>query len=359
LRDFRKIITRAAVVGLGCSAAIQLAALGSPALAATAGGAAPHSAPPVFLKQPRIQLGAGVDLYSYQGQDFVGGSAAEVTYLKKLNANSVLVSFPFFNSGRKSNTVFSKVATPTPAQLAIFAKAAISAGIYFGLRPLMDQGAINESRANWQPPNQKAWFASYQKFLIPYAKMAQQVKIPIFYVGAEFSRFGQSRYWNSLDAALRKVYKGTLAYANNGAGVHAGEGGRNVQRSADAYPNLGVGANPTLSRLTAAWKAYDKRLPRKIILSEVGISGVKGAFLVPWQHHWPHPKIDSSVQVRWFGASCSAAGTVGIGGIYFWAIGFGQSQLVQKLDAQHQGAWENGPAEKATAACFHHIRTGK
>ena len=119
--------------------------------------------------------------------------------------------------------------------------------------------------------------------------MAQQVGIPEFYVGAEFSRFQTLSYWNGLDQALRQVYKGKLMYANNGSGVHSGEGGDSVTRSADAYPDLNVPDNVTVRRLTRRWEAYDRRLPARTALSEVGISGVRGAFKVPWQHHWPHP----------------------------------------------------------------------
>jgi hypothetical protein len=252
--------------------------------------------------------------------------------------------------------VFAKPSTPTPAQLAVLARAATKAGLFVVLRPLMDQTSIGESRASWKPRNQKTWFASYRKFLLPYASMAHRAGVARFYVGAEFSKFQGSRYWTPLDKAVRRAFKGTLVYANNGPGVHAGIGGKGVQLSVDAYPNLKVGSNPTTARLTRAWTAYDKRLPARTVLSEVGISGVKGAFRQPWQHHWPHPRMDISVQVRWFTAACRAAAASHLGGLYFWAIGFGKPALVQKLDATHQGAWENGPARNAVAACYKQVR---
>lgn len=353
---FRKTLTGAIVLGLGCAIAAQLTA-GQPALAAPAASRAHHGQVPlVAVKRPAKELGAAVDLYTYPGQDFTTATAAEITYLKALHANSFMVSFPFFISGRGGSTVFAKKSTPTPAQLSVLARAATKAGLFLTLRPLMDQTSIGESRASWKPRNQQAWFASYQKFLLPYARMAHRAGVARFYIGAEFSKFQGSRLWTPLDNAVRKVFKGTLVYANNGKGVHPGIGGKGVQLSVDAYPNLGVGTNPSTARLTRAWKAYDRRLPARTVLSEVGISGVKGAFLSPWQHHWPHPKMDVSVQVRWFTAACRAAVAARSGGLYFWAIGFGAPALVQKLDAQHQGAWENGPAEKAVAACYKRAR---
>ena len=331
-----RILTGAVVLGLSCAAGFRLAA---PAQAAA-------------VKAPAIQLGVGVDLYAWPALDYAKASAAEVTYVKAQHANSVMVSFPFFVASRTSSTVYSTIRTPSPADLAVFARAARSKGLYVVLRPLMDQGGINESRADWKPRDPKAWFASYQKWLLPYAAMAQKAGIPEFYVGAEFSRFALLSNWNKLDRAVRKVYKGKLMYASNGVGLRRGDGGSSVTRTADAYPDMNVPDNITVSRLTRRWRTYDRRLPARNTLSEVGISGVVGAYRKPWEHHWPHPRLDVNVQVRWFTAACRAAVAQKLGGIYFWAVGFGASQLDTKLSAKNQGAWEDGPAEKAVATCY-------
>jgi len=333
------------VLGVGCALGVQLAA---------AAAASPNQ--PVLVTRPAIQLGVDVDLYAWTGLNYAQASAAEVAYIRALHANSVMVSFPFFVASRTSSAVYSTVRTPSPADLAVFARLAMSKGLYVVLRPLMDQGGIAESRAGWSPHNPKAWFASYQKFLLPYATMAQQAGIPEFYVGAEFSRFQRLSYWNSLDKALRKVYKGKLMYANNGSGVRRGDGGNAVARSVDAYPDLGVSDNVKVGRLTRRWEAYDRRLPASNVLSEVGISGVKGGWVKPWKHNWPHPVLDVTVQTRWFSAACRAAVAERLDGIYFWAIGFGPTQLTTKLSAKNQGAWEDGPAQAAVTACYRQVR---
>ena len=348
VRALRNVLARAVVLGLVGAAGVPLAA------AAAVTGPGPNR--PVAVSPRTIQLGVGVDLYAWPALNYDTASAAEVAYVKALHANSVMVSFPFFVSSRKSSAVYSTVRTPAPAQLAVFARLAMSQGLYVVLRPLMDQGGIAESRADWAPPDPQAWFASYQKFLLPYATMAQQVGIPEFYVGAEFSRFQTLSNWNGLDKALRKVYQGKLMYANNGSGVRRGDGGNAVTRSVDAYPDLGVSDNVKVGRLTRRWAAYDRRLPAGNVLSEVGISGVKGAWIKPWKHNWPHPRLDVTVQTRWFSAACHAAVAQRLNGIYFWAIGFGPTQLYTKLSAKNQGAWEDGPAQAAVAACYRGVR---
>src|SRR5262249_4577296 len=209
---------------------------------------------------------------------------------------------------------------------------------------------------SWTPHDMKAFFASYQKFLLPYATMAQKAGIPALYVGAEFSKFQSVKQWTYLVAALRNVFKGTLVYANNGPGVKSGTAG-GVSKSVDAYPSIFVPYTATVARLQRGWTYLDSRLPHHNVLSEVGIAGVRGAYYKSWEHHWPHPVMDVNIQVHWFQAACQAAQANHLGGIYFWAIGFGLSELQQTLSPTNQGAWENGPAEKAVAACYKHIES--
>jgi hypothetical protein len=352
-----KVLARAAILGVCCAAIAQLAILQPSALAAPTGAATAHPVTKIpKVKKPVIQLGAGIDLYTYPNQDWLKADADEVTYLKALNANSVMVSFPFFLSSRGSSSVVATAATPSPAQLAGFAKAAATAGLYVTLRPLMDQGKITGSRAGWAPKDIKTFFKTYQAFLEPYAKMAQQAGIPALYVGAEFSKFQHVAQWKYLVKALRGWYKGTLVYANNGPGVRSGTAG-GVSQSVDAYPGIKVPYTATVRRLEKGWTYLDSRLPHHNVLSEVGIAGVRGAYYKSWEHHWPHPVMDVNIQVHWFQAACQAAQANHLGGIYFWAIGFGEAELQQTLSPQNQGAWEDGPAQKAVAACYKHIES--
>ncbi len=191
---------------------------------------------------PAIQLGIDVDFYTYTGQDVAAAAKADVAYAKSLHANAISLSFPFFTPGPDSSAVIATSATPTPEDLAIVASAAERAGLYVSIRPLLDQssGSIGTSRTTWKPAQPAAWFASYQKFLLPYAAMAQHARIPEFIDGAEFTAFGGSPYWNGLVKALSGIYKGTLVYANNWGIPLAGNGGTGVRESVDAYHPLNL-----------------------------------------------------------------------------------------------------------------------
>ena len=94
------------------------------------------------------------------------------------------------------------------------------------------------------------------------------------------------------------------------------------------------------------------------MLSEVGIAARARSLPQALVNKWPNPKIDPTVQARWFTAACRAAAATHMGGIYFWAIGFGAAELTAHLDLQHQSAWEAGPGFKAAAKCFGQLSHG-
>ena len=59
--------------------------------------------------------------------------------------------------------------------------------------------------------------ASYTKFILTYAKLAQETKVDILCIGTELERFVMSRpdYWCGLIERIRKIYNGKLTYAAN------------------------------------------------------------------------------------------------------------------------------------------------
>jgi hypothetical protein len=390
VKTTRKLLIGAAaavvLVG-GCSAASHVGALQPPKLPH------PKSAPPaatldsaISISKPKFQLGAGIDLYGYHNEDYVTAGVTEVKYLEKLHANSVEISFPLFMNGADARGVYAKYpVTPTPAELGSLiilaenGKGGGKDGLYVSLRPLLSNASIDAPRNTWKPADMKAWFASYQRFLIPYAKMAQKDKVHKLYVGAEFQDFATSPLWNRLDRALHRVYKGTLAYANNGREFYRNMGGRRAQISADSYPDMtGTSAQASVGQLTGLWRRWIRGstaypfdspfpagshdMPRGTVLSEVGIAGAVSdgvaSYAKPYMIAWPDATLDPALQARWFTAACHAAKQTRMAGIYFWAIGFGKEQLAQGLDPKHQSAWEAGAGAHAATACFERYANG-
>jgi len=345
----RRLILGAGVLTLlvaGCTAAAHLKVLQPPA--------APSS-PPITVPAAAVvarpspghfpQLGIDIDLYTYPGQDVAAAAATDVAYIASLHANAVSVSFPFFMTGPNAASVHASSATPSPSQLAVLVHDAEQAGLYVSIRPLLDEGHLGQSRVQWVPADPAAWFASYWRFLEPYAVMAQAEHVQVFIVGTEFSRFSRSSRWNVLDRALRGRYHGALACANSWGGtVFTGDCGRGVTEAVDAY-------HPQRGNLLAGWEAFDRKLPRGAVETEVGIAAVTGADKQPYQHRWPTRSLNQSVQARWFTAACQAATRTHLGGIYFWTLGFSQT-IGSGPTLADQGRWAGGQGARAIAACF-------
>jgi hypothetical protein len=347
------VLLLASLVG-ACSAVSHVGALQPPSVGTSV---VAKTLAPGYVKVPRppVQLGVGIDFYTYPGQDVLSAADKTVAYVKSLHANSISISFPFFMRGPHATGVFGSPETPSPAELAQVASVAEKAGLYVSLRPLLDEYALKKSRTDWKPDNLLAWFASYRKFLLPYAQMAQQTHIPELIDGAEFSLFQHSSLWNGLVRGLRSVYTGTLAYDSNWGMPLRHNGGIGISEGVDSYQPMPVPASASQARVTAAWLAYDRTLPRGTVELEVDIAAVRGAYLKPYQvSDWHEASLAPYIQVRWFTAACNALVPARLGGIYFWAVGLGQS-TTKPPTLSDPAAWVDSPGETAVRDCFRRL----
>jgi hypothetical protein len=336
-----KSLIGAAGLGLlmaGCAAASHLTAL-QPSM----------PSPPSVATRARhaMQLGIDVDAYTYKGQNIPAAATAVVNYALRLHANAISITFPFFMNGPHSSTVSKRAATPTPREIVAITRTAEAQGLYVAYRPLLDEASIDHGfRGNLHLSHPAEWFASYRRFLLPYAKAAKSSGAQEFVVGTELSSLYKSHRWYPLEAAVRRVFHGTLAFDSNWYGVSSlqGAGGKGLTEGVDAYPAI-----PT--HIAEGWKLYDHRLPRGTVEMEVGIAAVRGAFAAPYKHNWPGKPIDGKVQAQWFAAACHAADAQHLGGIYFWSVSLGTS-----FPGPSPGSplsWGGGsPGGKAISACF-------
>ena len=323
-----------AVLVAGCSVAGHLKMLDPPPV--------PASRP--LPSTAAMQLGVDIDAYTYPGQDVGAAAEQDIAYVKSLHANAVSISFPFFMTGRLADSVHASASTPSPAQLAVVIEDAQEAGLFVSIRPLLDETNLGIARTQFRPTDFRRWFASYLKFLLPYAAMAQRTGVSEVFVGAELSMFSKSPFWAWLDTRLRRDYYGALGFSNNWGRPHiTRSGGSGVREAVDAY-------KPITGSLSAGWTAFDSGLPAGTVETEVGIAAVPGAYRLPYHYRWHVTRLDPSVQARWFTAACRAAAATHLGGIYFWSIGLGVQATGPTLS--NQLAWAGGPGAQAISACF-------
>jgi hypothetical protein len=150
------------------------------------------------------------------------------------------------------------------------------------------------SAAEWD-----RWFASYRRFTLHYAELAERLQIPVYCVGTELHGTVRARPddWRRLIAEVRKVYTGRLTYAAN---WHQELDDVTFWDAVDmigvqAYFPLSQEPLPTVEELVAGWQPHvaaleslARRHGRPILFTEVGYVSRPGATAEPWQ--WPEDR---------------------------------------------------------------------
>lgn len=307
---------------------------------------------------PARQLGIDVDFASYPGVRAASQAAAIVRYVKGLRANSISISFPFVTTGAGGTKVRASSATPTPGQLAAVVRDARQAGLYVTIRPLLDERNLGTWRSQFLPASRRSWFASYQRFLAPYLRMAQRAGVSDFCVGVEFGpRLGR-RGWVALDRWASTIFTGTLSYSADWHFFVQGMlgGGPVTSHQVDAYPGFALGDKATIAQLTVGWDRWIAGFPRaappaRTIFGEVGIAAQAGAYANSSWWGSSARRIIPDIQVRWYTAACDAVARYHVLGLYFGSIPFGRP-LIMPAYTQDPGSFVAMPGATAIRRCF-------
>jgi hypothetical protein len=288
-----------------------------------------------------------------------------IAYAISLGANSISLSFPFYTYGITSDTVYaSPDTTPTPAHLALFLAVAAAARIRVTLRPVLNENILvaqdpNAWRGSIQPGSTAAWFASYQNLLLPYAAAAQAGHAATFVLSTELESLEGDARWPGLVRAIRSVYHGQLIYDENYDEFALHTANPPVPDiGVDAYPRFALPDSASIGELSRAWEdwlssGHPLRVRRAIVLSEVGIAAVSGAYTDPaaWLGTVNTP-IAAEVQRNWFQAACRAVAEERVGGIYWWEISFDANPADPAPFESDRLTFLGRPAQKAVQDCF-------
>lgn len=156
------------------------------------------------------------------------------------------------------------------------------------LRPPDWPGSIHhDTDAQWA-----AWFASYRRFLLHYAEMAQSTKVEMLCIGNELTLASQREdEWRSLIAAVRKVYRGQLTYGANLEEVFDVRFWDAVDAiGVSAYFPLSEEARPSRPMIEKGWQPIAEKLgnlsrrwKRPVLVTELGYSSRDYATARPWE----------------------------------------------------------------------------
>jgi len=149
---------------------------------------------------------------------------------------------------------------------------------------------------------------SYDKFILTFAQLAEETKVPIFCIGTELEKFVENRpdYWLRLIAKIRKVYTGKLTYAANWD-----EYRRTPFWSAldyigiDAYFPLSEAKTPTVAELQEGWQRWKVTIAevastneRPVLFTEFGYRSMDFTAKKPWLVDHKEEGINLQAQVN-------------------------------------------------------------
>jgi len=178
----------------------------------------------------------------------------------------------------------------------------------------------------FEPQSWETWFASYEKYLVHEAQLAERVGAEWLCIGTELSRSESRPEWPRLIRAVRSIYHGRITYAANFDAFEKTPFWRELDAiGVDAYFPLASSMTATDAQLLAGARDAVVRMQRiakangrGVILTELGYPSTPGAWIDPWSEHRDRDA-DPAAQTRSFKAMLAALrGAREIDGYFVW-----------------------------------------
>ncbi|CAM1349255.1 glycoside hydrolase family 113 [Tenacibaculum insulae] len=145
-----------------------------------------------------------------------------------------------------------------------------------------------ESEENWEILEN-----SYSKFILTYAKTAQELKATVFCIGTELEKFVINRpeFWQKLIKEIRKIYKGKLTYAANWDEYNSVSFWTELDYiGIDAYFPLTDKKSPTIKEFENGWLPHKKEINKvrkevnkPVLFTEFGYRSIDFTGKKPWK----------------------------------------------------------------------------
>lgn len=134
--------------------------------------------------------------------------------------------------------------------------------------------------------------ASYDDFIMTYARLAEETKVPILCIGTELEQFAMNRpdYWKRLIKKIRGVYKGKLTYAANWDEYPRTAFWEDLDYiGIDAYFPLSDEKTPSVEQLKKGWQPWKEKIEalskakdRPVLFTEFGYRSMDFTAKKPW-----------------------------------------------------------------------------
>ncbi len=143
--------------------------------------------------------------------------------------------------------------------------------------------------------SEEDWVAleiSYEKFLMSYARLAQETNTALLCIGTELEQFVKNRpvFWKNLIVKIRSVYKGKLTYAANWDEYPRTTFWEDIDFiGIDAYFPLSDERTPSVEQLRKGWQNHKDKMSalsfeknKPIIFTEYGYRSMDYTAKKPW-----------------------------------------------------------------------------
>ncbi len=151
----------------------------------------------------------------------------------------------------------------------------------------------------YTPKEWQIWEQEYSKYLLHYAKIAQQYQVELLCIGTELKKVVINRpmFFNQLIPKVKKIYKGKLTYAANWNSLQEVPFWSSLDYiGVDAYFPLSTEKQPSVATLNQAWNPIKKQLKivsqqhkKPILFTEYGFESTDYNTKTTWGNNGKHP----------------------------------------------------------------------
>lgn len=222
----------------------------------------------------------------------------ELTELAQLRSQIVCISVRGWQEDVNSSRIFiDHAAMPTEEALVAVMRRARQLGMQVLLMPIVllrDTNAVDDWRGVIAPRYWERWWESYQRFIVHYARLAEEAGAEMFCVGSELlSTENMRQRWQETIAAVRAVYFGRVLYSANWDHYVAVSFWDDLDLiGMTAYHKMTEHDAPTLEELRRKWKeikgeilAWQQWQGKQIVFTEAGYPSQDGCAREPWNYY--------------------------------------------------------------------------
>ncbi|WP_109302461.1 glycoside hydrolase [Aquimarina sp. AU474] len=157
------------------------------------------------------------------------------------------------------------------------------------------------SEENWQ-----VFEKSYEEFIMLYAKLAQEMNVPVLCIGTELHTFAQTRpkFWSEVIQKIRLIYNGKLTYAENWDQFDNVPFWDQLDYiGIDAYFPVSQSQTPSVEEFKLGWQkhkseiiALKDKIEKPVLFTEYGYRSIHYTGKEPWDSSRSEGKVNLKAQ---------------------------------------------------------------